>query len=142
MPCVTVVSKHGQAIPLGRSHAKAVALDVLGVLGMDDAELELTLVGDGEMARLHWGAMGRTGPTNAIALSEEDFEHPERVGEVVLCTDALIRECDLYGQDHHEHLVRLLAHAFLHLAGLDHGPEMDALTESAVDALAPMPEVF
>lgn len=136
MSLVRVVSRPGQSRPVGRSHARALSLDVLAVLGMEDVELELTLVGDAEMARLHRDSLGRTGPTNAIALPEEDPERPERAGEVVLCTDALARECDLYGQDPHEHLVRLLAHAFLHLAGLDHGPEMDALTESAVDALA------
>ncbi|WP_461209243.1 rRNA maturation RNase YbeY [Desulfocurvus sp. DL9XJH121] len=136
MSGLAVVSRPGSLRPLARSLARERAEAVLAFLDLADAELELTLVGDADMARLHADALDRTGPTNALALPEEDPERPGSLGEVVLCVDALHRECDLYGQDPDEHLTRLLAHSFLHLAGFDHGPEMDALTEAAVDALA------
>jgi len=47
----------------------------------------------------------------------------------------VMREAFLYGQDPVAHLTRLLAHGFLHLSGLDHGPLMEALTEAAVSAV-------
>ncbi|XPV77969.1 MAG: rRNA maturation RNAse YbeY [Desulfovibrio sp.] len=55
-------------------------------------------------------------------------------GELVLSVNTLERETFLYSQRPAEHLSRLLAHGLLHLAGYDHGVEMDALTDKAVDA--------
>ena len=46
------------------------------------------------------------------------------------------REAFLSGQPPGLHMARLLAHGFLHLAGLDHGPLMESLTESAAEAAA------
>lgn len=66
----------------------------------------------------------------------EDAEEGTYLGEIALSVDTLAREARLYGQDPREHLIRLLVHATLHLTGLDHGPEMEALTEAALDALA------
>ncbi|BBD06983.1 rRNA maturation RNase YbeY [Desulfovibrio ferrophilus] len=120
---------------VGKSEAHALAVRVLEALGMDDAELELTLTDDREMARLHQATLGRTGPTNGLAFNDEDSERPEYLGEVVISVDTLARECDLYGQPPLEHMARLMAHSFLHLAGMDHSPEMDELTEAAVDAI-------
>jgi probable rRNA maturation factor len=65
----------------------------------------------------------------------EDGEQGPYLGEIVLSVDTLAREVRLYGQEPREHQVRLLAHATLHLAGLDHGPEMEAMTEAVLDAL-------
>lgn len=124
------------SMAVGRAEVRALAHEVLEALGMDGAELGLTLVGDREMAGLHRDSMGRTGPTNTLAFEDEDPERPAYLGEVVLSVDTLARECDFYGQVPREHQARLMAHAFLHLAGMDHGPEMDELTEAAVDAVA------
>jgi len=55
---------------------------------------------------------------------------------MAISADTVAREAFLYGQAPTRHLVRLLAHGFLHLAGLDHGPVMEALTEAAVTAVA------
>lgn len=76
----------------------------------------------------------------AVDGEHEDFgeanqEQGPYLGEIVLSVDTLAREVRLYGQEPREHQVRLLAHATLHLAGLDHGPEMEAMTEAVLDAL-------
>jgi len=124
---------------VGRAEVRELAGQVLEGLGMGQAELELSLVTDREMARLHQDALGRTGPTNTLAFEDEDPERPDYLGEVVLSVDTLARECELYGQWPLEHQARLMAHAFLHLAGMDHGPEMEAMTEAAVDFVAAVP---
>lgn len=64
---------------------------------------------------------------------------PLSLGDIVLDLDAVARESRLYGQPVRTHLVRLLAHALLHLAGFEHGPEMELRTESAVAALGESP---
>ncbi|MGE4553020.1 MAG: rRNA maturation RNase YbeY [Desulfovibrionaceae bacterium] len=82
------------------------------------------------------------GPAPGFAPAEGgallDSEAPDRLpalGDIILDLDAVAREARLYGQPVRAHLVRLLAHALLHLAGWDHGPDMEARTEAAVAAL-------
>ena len=50
------------------------------------------------------------------------------LGTLVLSVNTLERECLLYGQDPHQHAVRLLAHGLIHLLGYDHGEEMQELS--------------
>ena len=67
------------------------------------------------------------GPVETTVLS---FPGDESLpGVMLLSLDTLNRECLLYGQDPAEHLLRLLAHSVGHLAGYDHGEEMDALCD-------------
>ncbi len=62
---------------------------------------------------------------------EEDQEH---LGLLVLAPETVRREAFLYGQPLDAHTLRLLAHGLVHLAGHDHGPLMDTLTEQALAA--------
>lgn len=64
----------------------------------------------------------------------EPDDAPCHLGWLVLSLDTWRRECLLYGQEPVEHALRLLAHGLGHLAGYDHGPEMDAFTDAAQDA--------
>jgi len=138
---VTVLAGPGLAPgAVSRREAAALAARVLAALGLPGADAELLLVDDRRMAELHREFMGRPGPTNVLSFPEAGGGGPGApgfLGQVALSVDTLLREADLYGQPMGDHLVRLLAHAFLHLAGHDHGPEMDALTQQAVEAVAP-----
>jgi probable rRNA maturation factor len=99
--------------------------------GLAEWQLSLRIVDDREMAELNGQYMGCLGPTNVLSFpGDEDW-----LGDLVLSADTLARECWLYNQDAHEYTVRLLAHGLLHLMGHDHGPEMEALTELAVDSV-------
>jgi probable rRNA maturation factor len=99
--------------------------------GLDEWQLSLRIVDDREMAELNGQYMGCLGPTNVFSFpGDEDW-----LGDLVLSVETLVRECRLYNQDPHEYTVRLLAHGMLHLMGHDHGPEMEALTELAVDSV-------
>jgi probable rRNA maturation factor len=115
--------------PLDMRQLPQFARRLLDLLGLRWMTPEIRLVDDREMAALNMEFLGIPGPTNVLAFPGED---DGTEGLVVLNMDALRRESFLYGQDPLEHLTRLLAHAFLHLAGLDHGPEMDAATDMAV----------
>jgi probable rRNA maturation factor len=115
--------------------AERIARSLLEHLGMEDASLELQLTGDFEIAGLNRRFLGLVGPTNVLSFpggEEQDF-----LGAVVVSMEAVNREARLYGQTETAHFLRLLAHSVLHLAGYEHGPLMDELTESAVDTLAP-----
>nr|WP_300787378.1 rRNA maturation RNase YbeY [uncultured Desulfovibrio sp.] len=92
--------------------------------------LTLHLVDDGAMARCNRRHMGCSGPTNVLSFPGDDA----LPGQLVFSLPTWQRECLLYGQGGREHLLRLLAHGMGHLAGLDHGPEMDALSGACLRA--------
>ena len=84
-----------------------------------------------------------SGPTELDVLSfpideqiagPEDEDVPVQLGSLVFSVDTLHRETLLYGQDPEEHCLRLLAHGLGHLAGYDHGPEMDELCSEMLSA--------
>lgn len=94
---------------------------------------DLRLVEDREMAELNSQFLGLPGPTNVLSFpAETEARH---MGHIAICADAVLREARLYGQDPHEHFLRLLAHGLLHLAGFEHGEEMEEVTERAVFSL-------
>ena len=117
-----------------RREAGRIARSLLEHFGMEEASLELQLTGDSEIAELNQRFLGLLGPTNVLSFPEEDRE--DFLGSVVVSMEAVNREAHLYGQTEAGHFLRLLAHSVLHLAGHEHGPLMDELTESAVDSLA------
>ncbi len=124
--------------PLSRRELLALVDTLLAVLGLTGCRLSLTLVDDAGVAALNEEFLRCAGPTNILSFPEGDPDCPEELGALFLSVETLAREAFLYGQQPQEHLARLLAHGILHLAGHDHGPEMDELTDLATAcALAP-----
>jgi len=116
-----------------RREAEQEARRLLGQFDLEGFGLELHLTGDREIAELNWRFLGLTGPTNVLSFPTEDEEG--FLGSIVVSVQAVVREAHLYAQPTREHLLRLLAHSVLHLAGYEHGPLMDELTENAVRSL-------
>ncbi len=123
-------------LPWRRPEVAALCRDILAALDLSGGDYDLRLVGDAEMARLNAAHLRLPGPTNVLSFPAGDPDRPDYLGEMAVSLDTVAREAFLYGQEPREHLTRLLAHGFLHLAGLDHGPVMEALTEQAVAAVA------
>jgi len=122
-------------LPLSRGELTTLTEAILESLDLAGQTFDLRVVADGEMAALNRAYLGLPGPTNVLSFPAEDPERPEYLGEMAVSADTVMREAFLYGQDPVAHLTRLLAHGFLHLSGLDHGPLMEALTETAVSAV-------
>lgn len=118
---------------LSRREAEQEACRLLAFLDLQDYALELQLTGDREVAELNQRFLGLPGPTNVLSFPTEDEEG--FLGSIVVSVQAVVREAHLYAQPTREHLLRLLAHSVLHLAGYEHGPLMDELTENAVRSL-------
>ena len=100
------------------------------LLGRPLAGVELHLLTDAAMAEANALHMACPGPTNVLSFPGGSG----MAGTLLLSLDTLERECLFYGQDPREHLLRLLAHGIGHLAGLDHGPGMDALCAALMEA--------
>lgn len=126
----------GPGFPPDKKDLAALAENLLVFLGLPDAGVDLAVIGDRRMEELNRAHLGLPGPTNVLSFPDDaGDDDPAFLGSVALSHETLARECFLYGQPPRVHLVRLLAHAFLHLAGLDHGPEMEGLTDAAVARL-------
>lgn len=95
-------------------------------------EVELQLVGDAAIADFNQTFLACCGPTNILSFPAEN---PAEIHSLVLSVDTLRRECLLYNQTYEEHALRLIAHGFVHLTGLDHGPEMDILCEDIMNTI-------
>lgn len=123
------------ALPLSQGELASLTGAILESLGLDGQTFDLRVVADGEMATLNRDYLGLPGPTNVLSFPAADPDRPDYLGEMAVSADTVVREAFLYGQDPLAHLTRLLAHGFLHLSGLDHGPVMEAFTEAAVAAV-------
>jgi len=90
-------------------------------------EVELVFVRDAEIATLNRQYLDCLGPTNCLAFPDAGRPGAFPRGSLFVSLDTLYRECMLYGQAPAAYLRRLLAHGLVHLAGFEHGKEMEAL---------------
>ncbi len=116
--------------------------NIMESMGFDDSGVDVRLSGDQEVAQLNARFRDLPGPTNVLSFPDEALDqYPDseihELGQVVVNRDAVLREARLYGQDPLEHLVRLLAHGLLHLAGEEHGQDMEERTDRAVAEVVP-----
>jgi probable rRNA maturation factor len=117
-----------------REYGRALG-GLLEFFGSGGWGLELSVTDDPGIARLNRDFMGVTGPTNVLSFPEEAPGGGEFLGSICLSADTVRRECFLYRQNPQEHAIRLLAHAVLHLTGVEHGQAMEVLTEQATGHL-------
>ena len=96
-------------------------------LAPQGADVELLFVRDAEIAELNRQYLDCQGPTNCLAFPAAGLPGAALGGSLFVSLDTLHRECLLYGQAPVDHLCRLLAHGLAHLAGFEHGAEMDAV---------------
>lgn len=114
---------------------REILVRILDRMGLRRVRLELRITADRGIAELHARHLKGAGPTNVLAFpaGEPDRTETNFLGSIVINADAVIREALLFRQRLIDHFIRLLVHALLHLTGLDHGPDMDRLTESIVE---------
>lgn len=124
---------------------KVLANRVLDKLDIDNGELGVTFIDDGEMIELNRKHMGRERPTDVLAFpiesgagregeaAEESVGAPDipvLLGDLVICPDVAKHQAQLEGTTFEQELCLLLIHGILHIGGADHeidDGEMDAL---------------
>jgi probable rRNA maturation factor len=93
------------------------------------AELEISLVDEAEMTRLHEEWMDESGPTDVLSFPMDELrpneisknnEVPVVLGDVVICPDVARKQGDAAGHGLEQELRILLVHGILHLLGFDH----------------------
>ena len=121
--------------PFTRTGWQGLLEAMLEKAGCPGVVVELTLLDDAAMTKLHGTSLGCQGPTNVLSFpSGEQAEAGAFLGWLALSLDTARREAFLYGQEMDAHCLRLAAHGVAHLLGHDHGPAMDALAAEMEDA--------
>lgn len=85
--------------------------------------ISINIISDRDIAKLNRQFMGCNGPTNVLSFPDPS----SNTGSLFISSDTMLREAFLYGLKPEEYFLRLAAHGLCHLAGLDHGPEMEKL---------------
>lgn len=123
-------------IPFSRGELAVMLRDMRAAGGMEAMPLEVTLADDAAIAETNLAYLDCHGPTNILSFPPFGGFGPglgtgsPGTGLLLLSLDAVGRETLLYGQDLEEHTLRLLAHGMAHLAGYDHGNEMDTVADT------------
>lgn len=133
----------------------ALARAVLEDRGIEgEAEVSLLFVDEAAIARLNEEFLHRTGPTDVLAFPiEEDVipsgrspdlggtgpgsepaeEPPALLGDVVICPAVAARNAVDHGVTANDELALLVVHGLLHLLGMDHAADADALRMEALE---------
>ena len=124
--------------------ASKAAAAVLLLLGIDDDEAELSVLGcnDARIADLNAEFRGKSSPTNVLSwpaeerAAEIDGEMPDapeadvfgaiELGDIAIAYETCAREAEAAGKSLEAHATHLLVHGVLHLLGFDHERDRDA----------------
>jgi probable rRNA maturation factor len=135
---VNISSGIAGIFPLSRLELRAVLQAMLHEAEHSGIMVEMNVISDADMEKLHLKVMGCPGPTNILSFqagnSYPAVIEKHSLGWMALSAETLRRECLLYAQDIEEHTLRLIAHGLAHLLGLEHGADMDRLAGQLVRA--------
>jgi probable rRNA maturation factor len=143
-------------VPIDLERWQRLALDVLrdqGVRGL--AELSVLYVGEADIADLNEQYMGKPGPTDVLAFPLDGHEvtavvdagaprGPDRapldpgdlpllLGDVVICPAIAAQQAPEHAGTLDDELALLLVHGTLHVLGLDHATDDEAIAMRATE---------
>lgn len=119
---VTVTNTTRQRIPLARF--REIIRVALADLGITHAAVNVAFVGERRMATLA-RRKGRSGATNVLAFGYRETRN-DILGDVFICVPFAVREAPQFSKTPEEHLVGLLVHGIVHLAGHAHETDKQA----------------
>lgn len=108
--------------------AADVAVWAESALAGDERALCIRVVDAAEGAELNGRFRGRADPTNVLAFpaGESDL-----LGDIAICAPVALQEAREQGKPLADHFAHLVIHGVLHLKGLDHETEADAVAMEA-----------
>lgn len=146
----TIVTRRLRKGPvLAAKTVRDLANRMLVALGLEDAELSILLVDDGQIQELNRIHREMDKPTDVLAfpLDKEPTQGvPRLLGDVVISLPTALRQARSRKRTLFPEVRFLLAHGILHLLGFDHGTpkekrDMDARARKLVRAVSPRPRV-
>lgn len=97
--------------------AKKAGERFIKVLAIKKA-VSVVLVGEAKIRALNKKYRHKDKVTDVLSFG--DWGDKEFLGEIVICLPQIKRQAKQFGVTSREELIRMLAHGFLHLTGLDH----------------------
>jgi probable rRNA maturation factor len=101
---------------------KPLALRILQLLGHEQCELTIGLIGNAEMRKLNAKFRNKDYPTDVLSFPvEQDLPGAMRLlGDVIISVDKARQQAKERGRSLEEEIVTLLIHGIVHLLGYDH----------------------
>ncbi|HEX9936267.1 MAG TPA: rRNA maturation RNase YbeY [Longimicrobium sp.] len=137
---VEVSVGEGVSPPVETARVEAAVRHVLVEEGVEEAEISVALVGDGEITALNADYLEHEGPTDVISFALHEAGEPP-LGDVYVGVDQALRQAADFGATPAEEVLRLAMHGTLHVLGYDHpegadrtGSEMFARQEELLRA--------
>jgi probable rRNA maturation factor len=128
----------GVTPPVDPRRVEAAVRHVLRAEGVEEAEISIALVGDGEIATLNADYLDHEGPTDVISFALHDAGDAP-LGDVYVGVGQALRQAAEFGATPAEEVLRLAVHGTLHVLGYDHpdgaertGSEMFARQEELI----------
>ena len=106
-------------VPISLPRLRRLAGRALAALGRSDREVDVSVVDDREIRRLHARYLGRRRATDVIAFNLEGPGPSPLLGEVIISVETAARQSRRIGVPIALELDLLLVHGLLHLAGYD-----------------------
>ncbi|HVU28059.1 MAG TPA: rRNA maturation RNase YbeY [Verrucomicrobiae bacterium] len=105
---------------------KKMASAILAELKIEDAEIEINLVGAKEMAEINWQFLRHEGSTDVITFDYSEntrlartLAPPNLSGELFICVDDAITHAKQFKTNWQSEIVHYIIHGILHLLGHD-----------------------
>lgn len=100
------------------------------------AEISLTIVDENKMTEINKESRGIDRPTNTLAFTyPHDNKNLPLFGEIVMCAPVISKETAELNIENWEHWAHLTVHSCLHLAGLTHDKDEDAIQMEALESV-------
>ena len=120
MPVEIVQRGAGKKLP-GRK-IKKIALTILELVGEENAELSLALIGNLEIKKLNARYRKKDYATDVLSFPVEGIilKETRLLGDVVVSVEKAAEQAKARGHSSEQELVTLLIHGVVHLIGYDH----------------------
>lgn len=121
-----------ESVPDRRKITKWAKLSLAQI--RDEAILTIRIVDTKESARLNRSWRGINKSTNVLSFPAGDNPMmPELLGDIILCTQVIIREAREQKKQGDAHWAHMVIHGILHLTGYDHVKNRDAKIMESIE---------
>jgi probable rRNA maturation factor len=120
----------GSRYPVERKKIRACAASVLKKQGIDNAQLDISIVGNRKIKFLNESELKHEGATDVLSFPQhekkqlDDFPMPEgmppHLGDVVICFPEAVRAAKRFGKLVDDQICFYLEHGLMHLLGFHH----------------------
>jgi probable rRNA maturation factor len=116
------IARRGAGKKFRSRQYKRIASAILELLGRDEVELSLALVGNAEMQRLNAKYRQKNYPTDVLSFAADRNLPVETglLGDVIISVEKAAQQAKERRRTLEEEMITLLIHGVVHLLGYDH----------------------